>query len=494
MKKNKKKKAFTLIELLAVIVILAIIALIVTVSIGRLLDNAKKETFKESAIGVLRSAELYMGKYVLENKSEPTYPMVFTCNGVECTNGTDILDISGKVPKSGSITMVNHKTVTANYLSDGKYCVAGTRHDLQIANSCSDIDVTKPTVSAEAEGLILKITMTDNESGIAAYCVTNEDISANCEWIDTTDTYKEHKVNVSGTYYIFAKDGKGNVSVSLELETTPTFGQIVLTDNPTILTNPTLTTTSTTANENGLYSMEVTNGFGGADGTTYFFRGNVSNNYVSFAGNIWRIVRINEDGTVRLILNGAINSDTAINTNSTGYEKMYYSNGDAIKTALNAWYDNNIGNNTNYSSKVAIGSYFCEAARVKYSSNYTSGNAIMELYSSYTPDYSCVTDGNGYGLLNYNIGLLTYDEAIGAGGNRAQDNTNYYLQSGYAWWLMSSAGVSKADDAYAWAVVDYGSFYMYRVTSTFRLRPVVNLKASVEVTGTGTSTDPYVVE
>ena len=39
-------------------------------------------------------------------------------------------------------------------------------------------------------------------------------------------------------------------------------------------------------------------------GTTYYYRGKVSNNYVKFAGYYWRIVRINGDGTIRLIYDG----------------------------------------------------------------------------------------------------------------------------------------------------------------------------------------------
>lgn len=37
-------------------------------------------------------------------------------------------------------------------------------------------------------------------------------------------------------------------------------------------------------------------------GTSYVYRGNVVDNYVSFAGFIWRIVRVNGDGSIRLIL------------------------------------------------------------------------------------------------------------------------------------------------------------------------------------------------
>ena len=41
---------------------------------------------------------------------------------------------------------------------------------------------------------------------------------------------------------------------------------------------------------------------------TYYFRGNVTNNYVSFAGYVWRIVRINEDGSIRLVTQDSIGS------------------------------------------------------------------------------------------------------------------------------------------------------------------------------------------
>ncbi len=37
---------------------------------------------------------------------------------------------------------------------------------------------------------------------------------------------------------------------------------------------------------------------------SYYFRGAVNNNYVSFAGYYWRIIRINEDGSIRLIYQG----------------------------------------------------------------------------------------------------------------------------------------------------------------------------------------------
>lgn len=55
-------------------------------------------------------------------------------------------------------------------------------------------------------------------------------------------------------------------------------------------------------------------------GDSYYYRGNVDNNYVSFAGYIWRVVRINGDGSIRLIYSGtstsATGSDTSMGTSA----------------------------------------------------------------------------------------------------------------------------------------------------------------------------------
>ncbi len=43
-------------------------------------------------------------------------------------------------------------------------------------------------------------------------------------------------------------------------------------------------------------------------GTSYYFAGNPTDNWVQFAGFYWRIVRVNGDGSVRLIYNGTSTS------------------------------------------------------------------------------------------------------------------------------------------------------------------------------------------
>ena len=62
-----------------------------------------------------------------------------------------------------------------------------------------------------------------------------------------------------------------------------------------------------TADE-GLYTAEDD------EGESYYYRGAVKNNYVSFAGFIWRIIRRNGDGSIRMIYSGKSTSDTGDDT------------------------------------------------------------------------------------------------------------------------------------------------------------------------------------
>ena len=258
-----------------------------------------------------------------------------------------------------------------------------------------------------------------------------------------------------------------------------------------IAKTPTLTTSSNnTSDESGLYKSTDTN----TGEPTYYFRGAVENNYVSFAGFKWRIVRINEDGTIRMIMQDGINNNASyvFNSKYDNYTYMYYSNSEA-KTQLENWYSTNIKNNTNYSKYVATGNYYCEEAKTKFSSSWTSGNAEMIVYDGYTTNFKCETDGNSKGLVNSNIGLITYDELIYAGGYFNQENDSYYLQNGTFAWTMSPSGVGTTYLG-EWRINDSGIVYSNRTNYSNLLRPVVNLKSDTKVSGIGTSSDPFVIQ
>jgi len=87
----------------------------------------------------------------------------------------------------------------------------------------------------------------------------------------------------------------------------------VLTAGETILGNVTVNSgtpdfsKTAQAECSNTYACETTNGVYKAkdnDGESYYFRGSVENNYVKFAEFYWRIIRINGDGSIRLIYDG----------------------------------------------------------------------------------------------------------------------------------------------------------------------------------------------
>ena len=161
---------------------------------------------------------------------------------------------------------------------------------------------------------------------------------------------------------------------------------------------------------------------------------------------------------------------------------------------LESWYQTNIGSKSNLAKNVASGAYYCEEAKVKLYDNYTSGNATMTTYDKYTPDFKCSSDGNGKGVVNASVGLLTYDEVVYAGGYWGQSNNNYYLyNSSIDWWTMSPAGFSGSYSK-VWDVYGSGFITDYYVYADFYLCAVLNLTADTMITGTGTSSDPFVVE
>ena len=269
---------------------------------------------------------------------------------------------------------------------------------------------------------------------------------------------------------------------------------------------PTLTTTSEESGDaSGLYASTDTN----TGKPTYYFRGNVENNYVSFAGFTWRIVRINEDGTIRIVMQDGINNNASYQFNSKydNYTYVYYSNSDA-KTALDTWYQTNIGSKSDLANKVASGNYYCEQAKVTPSIDCsTLGSATMNLSSSYTPNFKCSTDGNGSGVVNTSVGLLTYDEVVYAGGYYGQSNNNYYLIKGltsgnykYFWTMSPSCFKSSFSNSVYDVNINFNGNYLGWLgngsitNSSYLLRPILILKADTQALGTGTSSDPFVVK
>ena len=283
---------------------------------------------------------------------------------------------------------------------------------------------------------------------------------------------------------------------------TQTLANKILGDNDVISAIPNTTTVfNESSDRSGLYKSLATN----SGKPTYFFRGNVTNNYVQFGKDmnnrdlIWRVVRINEDGTVRLILDESIDSNYYSFYNKSPnpidrYLRRYYSNTTEMgqsyatqaKYTVDKWYNDNLKGR--YSSKIMNGDYFCEQEKVSYSGLPYDGSSVnVPIYTEYIPDFRCATDLNGYGIVNAPVGLLTYDELIFAGGYPNKDNRNFYLYKPFIWFTMTPSD-------YVWDIDSSGRVGLRLASDTARIRPVINIRANVTASGKGTTGDKYIIE
>ena len=281
--------------------------------------------------------------------------------------------------------------------------------------------------------------------------------------------------------------------------------------------------------DKGLYAMND------ADGTSYYYRGSVKNNYVQFAGFYWRIIRINGDGSIRLLYAGttkdATGEEAQIGTSQFNSQRnlplyvgyMYgnsagsslaevnaNTNNSTIKSYLDSWYSTNL---SEYASYIAD-SGFCNDRTLSTRSN--NGNGIQtdkttyyaaydRYYTNYSPSLICsnakndlftVSETDGNQALTYPIGLITIDELMLAGARNGYVNKLYYPFSGYTYWTVSPNYFnSDYTAAYEFLLGSDGLAGDSWVASTIGVRPVINLRSDVQISGgIGTQNNPFVIK
>lgn len=127
--KNRNNKAFTLIEILAVIVILAIISFIAVPMILKVVDDARRGATEDSAYGLLKATENYIASTMVSNGGVfPKDRIEFDCSKDGCELSTDLenssrfkkIDVKGQKPISGEI-IINNSQVEQMTLDYGNF-------------------------------------------------------------------------------------------------------------------------------------------------------------------------------------------------------------------------------------------------------------------------------------------------------------------------------------------------------------------------------------
>ena len=484
---KKKKQGFTLIELLAVIVILGLLMAIAIPSVTKYITQSRKKTLTNTISNYMAALTNQVNdmEYIF-TASNTIYAVPIECIALE-RGGTNPFGEWHQASNSyWAYVLVQYDDATSSYTygftfkdSAGYGLYPTTTEKLKESGSQinTDLSLTRPT-----SGSITSITAKENWTGFS--------IDDNTQ-LHVLEATSEGETGDGIDTCTLCQKGK-NYDV-IEQEKRMRLSNLIKEHNTIITTPATLTTTSLASNENGLYVSNATN----SGNATYFFRGNVTNNYVNFAGKTWRIVRINEDGSIKLILSQSVYKGF-LNSVSNDYSNIYYSNSDIAKPKLDSWYETNIYDK-GYDPYVTTGE-FCEAAKVKPIAKMTSGNASMSTPTTYIPNFKCSTDGNGKGIVNSKIGLITYDEVVHAGRTFAESFSGANYDGYYLFiyssvnWTMSPAGKNDEGNG-LWVIDDEGySNTSFQSNRNAGMRPVINLNASVTATGTGTSSDPYVIQ
>ena len=288
------------------------------------------------------------------------------------------------------------------------------------------------------------------------------------------------------------------------------------------------------SHEKGIYETQDD------DGTSYYYRGSVENNYVKFAGYYWRIIRINGNGSIRMIYDGTSahdNGESSIdrqygtsNFNPDNNNNMYvgymYTSGQVhglgtsstIKNANDSFYTSKIAS---YASFIDTSQGFCGDRSTLNNLSGAGTGTIITYYKSYlrisanipsllcensTDYYTISSASSGNKALTYPIGLITADEILFSGysGNIFDGAYNYqkkavnaYITTNNNLWTMTPVGFYNTFGSNYFRSFVFGIYTEVGLDDTntynsFGLRPVINLRSNLKYTSEGTKNNPYV--
>lgn len=214
-------------------------------------------------------------------------------------------------------------------------------------------------------------------------------------------------------------------------------------------------------------------------GTTYYFRGKVENNYVLLNNLLFRIVRINGDGSVKLVLNG-----------DTGELQKYYSDinnyafaSSNISAYLSSWLSSKL---SKYSVYISNQKYCNDIGDID-----GSLYAFNRIKKDNIPSFMCLGVKT-----SVKVALLTVDEVIYAGATLESENKDFYLyNSNITEDVYTMTGAVKSSSAFNPFVLNSQGKVLTSTSGEnyHAVRPVITIIKTATVTGKGTVNDPYML-
>ena len=439
----------------------------------------------------------------------------FTWNSTNNTNLTMSIGASSDVIfKNGNDISTNKLAPVFNY-TDGEK---------------TSFTITNKSTTSFSYRISLNITSIDNElknKSLKYKLVSNNTIITEGDFsnIENTNKLYEGELSKGNISYIFYLYIDGNEENDLNMINKSLVGTITVEERKPALDTlnylNSLNSTITLANDTPDFTKVSGNNGGKGDGTkgiykaeddlgtSYYFRGAVDNNYVKFANFYWRIIRINGDGTIRMIYagtsahangesetnsyiskttyNSSYNDNTFVgymtgSTGATTYANTHSNtNNSTIKGVIDTWYKTNI-EDKGYSSYVADAIYCNDRSIANdsatnsmltkvssswtntglgYGTNVTVYGGFKRNWVDRMPSLKCPNNNDkftksstlGNGKLTYPVALITSDEIAYAGGSAYNYNTSssianteFYLHTpSYYYWTLTPWAFAGGD-------------------------------------------------
>ena len=333
-------------------------------------------------------------------------------------------------------------------------------------------DTTKPIIddvstSSTTNSITVVVKAHDDQSGISKY-----------EYSINGDTYIETTSNAY-TFNDLTENMGYNISVKV------INGDEMFTISETQMTVAEQLKQSVITSGDGLYTDIYEMG-------RYVYRGNNPNNYIKFNNEMWRILSLEADGTVKIIKNDFLEDKLPWDSkNNNNWSKP---------SSLNDYLNNDYYDSLSNLAKNQVQNHNFNIGTMIYTSNQDFATDLIQ-------DKAKTWKGK--------VGLISVIDYIKASKDLDCDNLyhgvyynesnprpcanqNYLFDSTKYWWTVNGRTESNSG---VWAIVSVGSFGSfggvedwYTAQDPLSVRPVTYLKSNIRLSGDGTLLTPYLIE
>lgn len=308
------------------------------------------------------------------------------------------------------------------------------------------------------------------------------------------------------------------ISLSLCLLMIMTIGYAAFSTNLTLTAKGNIKTLITI---DQLKNKSVTTGEGlyqsASQENRYIYKGAKPNNYIKFNDELWRIIAIENDNTLKIMRNKKLDNDLAFDSinnraqstntfclenqgcNVWGAVDGIYSNASKIGTvtkdsSLNTYLNTDYYDNLSSTAKELIINHEYNVGAVNYIESETFENLLEQESKIKWNGKIGLISVSDYLNASLNNKCTNVKSAVLSGGNNCANLNYMYIKDQYYTWLINP----YYDNQYrSWFIFhDRGDLDMnsYVVSEETAVVPVLFLKSDIKLMGSGTETDPYIIK